>query len=66
MCICLQEAKLQKPLKKRIACALKEHEESDDKKPIKPHHKKREGQTKHYGRRICVIKANSMGADEGK
>eukprot|EP00957_Ditylum_brightwellii_P178961 13632667-Ditylum_brightwellii.AAC.1 len=46
MCVHLEEAKLQKPLKKRIAHAAREHDDLDDKKPIKPRHKKREGQTK--------------------
>eukprot|EP00957_Ditylum_brightwellii_P102925 7844386-Ditylum_brightwellii.AAC.1 len=46
VCVCLEEAELQKPLKKRIACALKNHEESDDKKPNKPRYKRRKGQTK--------------------
>eukprot|EP00957_Ditylum_brightwellii_P056815 4306392-Ditylum_brightwellii.AAC.1 len=52
MCVRLEEAKLQKPLKKRIAHAAKEHKESDDDKPIKSRHKKRKGQTQHYGRHI--------------
>eukprot|EP00957_Ditylum_brightwellii_P020518 1546872-Ditylum_brightwellii.AAC.1 len=52
VCVHLEEAELQKPLKKRIARALKDHEESDDKKHIKPRYKRREGQTKRYGRRI--------------
>eukprot|EP00957_Ditylum_brightwellii_P154989 11796423-Ditylum_brightwellii.AAC.1 len=52
MCIRLEEAELQKPLKKRIARVLKDHGEPDDKKPIKPRYKRREGQTKRYGRRI--------------
>eukprot|EP00957_Ditylum_brightwellii_P007901 598345-Ditylum_brightwellii.AAC.1 len=52
ICVRLEEAELQKPLKKRIAHAGKEHEESDDKKTIKPRHKKRKGQMKRYGRRI--------------
>eukprot|EP00957_Ditylum_brightwellii_P177305 13506571-Ditylum_brightwellii.AAC.1 len=48
----LEEAKLQKLLKKRVARASKDHEESDDEKPIKPRYKRRKGQTKRYGRRI--------------
>eukprot|EP00957_Ditylum_brightwellii_P004107 311914-Ditylum_brightwellii.AAC.1 len=52
MCVCLEEAELQKPIKKRIACAIKEHDKLDDEKKTKPHHKKCEGQTKRYGRRI--------------
>eukprot|EP00957_Ditylum_brightwellii_P093852 7146717-Ditylum_brightwellii.AAC.1 len=39
-------------LKKRIACAIKEHDKSDDEKKTKPCHKKRKGQTKRYRRRI--------------
>eukprot|EP00957_Ditylum_brightwellii_P147021 11193540-Ditylum_brightwellii.AAC.1 len=46
MCVHLEEAELQKPLRKRIACAIKEHEELDDERTTKPHHKRREGQTK--------------------
>eukprot|EP00957_Ditylum_brightwellii_P105768 8066182-Ditylum_brightwellii.AAC.1 len=48
----LEEAKLQKPLKKRVAHEIKDHEESDDEKSIKPRYNRREGQTKRYGRRI--------------
>eukprot|EP00957_Ditylum_brightwellii_P051954 3940984-Ditylum_brightwellii.AAC.1 len=57
MCARLEEAELQKLLKKRIACALKDHEESDDKKPIKPCYKRRKGQTKYYGR--CILHQQS-------
>eukprot|EP00957_Ditylum_brightwellii_P138216 10536013-Ditylum_brightwellii.AAC.1 len=46
VCVRLEEAELQKPLKKRIARAAREHDNSDDDKPIKPRHKKRKGQTK--------------------
>ena len=52
VCVCLEEAELQKPLKKRIAHAITEHDKSDDKKTTKPRHKRSKGQTKHYGRRI--------------
>eukprot|EP00957_Ditylum_brightwellii_P095736 7294300-Ditylum_brightwellii.AAC.1 len=45
VCVHLEEAKLQKPLKKRIAHALREQDKSDDEKPIKPRHKRRKGQT---------------------
>eukprot|EP00957_Ditylum_brightwellii_P166833 12698203-Ditylum_brightwellii.AAC.1 len=57
VCIHLEETKLQKPLKKRIARAIKEQDESDDKKLTKPRHKKREGQTKRYGR--CILHQQS-------
>eukprot|EP00957_Ditylum_brightwellii_P182639 13911476-Ditylum_brightwellii.AAC.1 len=46
VCVRQKEAELQKPLKKRIARAAREHENLDDEKQIKPRHKKREGQTK--------------------
>eukprot|EP00957_Ditylum_brightwellii_P156678 11925450-Ditylum_brightwellii.AAC.1 len=52
MCVRLEEAELQKPIKKRVACAAKEQEELDDDKPIKPRRKRREGQTKRYERHI--------------
>eukprot|EP00957_Ditylum_brightwellii_P051835 3931163-Ditylum_brightwellii.AAC.1 len=42
----LEEAKLQKLQKKRAVRGLKDNKESDDKKPIKPHHKRCKGQTK--------------------
>eukprot|EP00957_Ditylum_brightwellii_P178046 13561858-Ditylum_brightwellii.AAC.1 len=59
--VCLEEAELQKPLKKRVAYAAKEHEELDDDKPIKPRYKRHEGQTKHYGRRISRQQSKSHG-----
>eukprot|EP00957_Ditylum_brightwellii_P030122 2279812-Ditylum_brightwellii.AAC.1 len=61
MCVRLEEAELQNPLKKRIACALKEQDELDDKKTIKPRHKRREGQTKRYGRRILCQQSKQHG-----
>eukprot|EP00957_Ditylum_brightwellii_P003714 281959-Ditylum_brightwellii.AAC.1 len=61
MCVCLEEAELQKLLKKRIACASKDHKESDDKKPIKPRYKRRQGQTKRYGRRILRQQSKQHG-----
>eukprot|EP00957_Ditylum_brightwellii_P118659 9051152-Ditylum_brightwellii.AAC.1 len=61
VCVCLEEAELQKPLKKRVAHAAKEHKESDDDKPIKPRYKRREGQMKHYGRRILHQQSKQHG-----
>eukprot|EP00957_Ditylum_brightwellii_P132004 10065053-Ditylum_brightwellii.AAC.1 len=52
VCVRLEEAEMQKPLEKRIARAAREHQESDDEKMTKRRHKKREGQTKRYRRRI--------------
>eukprot|EP00957_Ditylum_brightwellii_P115861 8837951-Ditylum_brightwellii.AAC.1 len=52
MCVRLEEAELQKPLKKRIAHVIKEHDKLDDDKKTKLRLKKREGQTKRYGRHI--------------
>eukprot|EP00957_Ditylum_brightwellii_P137904 10513911-Ditylum_brightwellii.AAC.1 len=46
VCVRLEEAQLQKPLKKRIARAIKKHDKSDDNKKPKPRHKRRKGQTK--------------------
>eukprot|EP00957_Ditylum_brightwellii_P178371 13585673-Ditylum_brightwellii.AAC.1 len=48
VCVRLDEAEMQKLLKKRIACAIKEHDNSNDKKS-KPRHKTGQGQTKCYG-----------------
>eukprot|EP00957_Ditylum_brightwellii_P004229 321356-Ditylum_brightwellii.AAC.1 len=45
-CVRLEEAELQKLLKKRVAHVLKDHKELDDKQPIKPRYKRRKGQTK--------------------
>eukprot|EP00957_Ditylum_brightwellii_P191837 14604124-Ditylum_brightwellii.AAC.1 len=56
MCVCLEEAELQKLLKTGIACAIKEHDNLDNQKP-KSHHKRRKGQTKHYGR--CILRQQS-------
>eukprot|EP00957_Ditylum_brightwellii_P027070 2046769-Ditylum_brightwellii.AAC.1 len=64
MCVCLEEAELQKLLKNRIVRAIKEHDKSDDKKKTKPHHKKHEGQTKHYGRHILCQQSKQHGASE--
>ena len=66
VCVRLEEAELQKPLKKRIACAAKEHEESDDDKPIKPRYKRRKGQTKRYGRRILRQQSKRHGGKRMK
>eukprot|EP00957_Ditylum_brightwellii_P041635 3153429-Ditylum_brightwellii.AAC.1 len=38
---------MQKPLKKKIACAIKEHDDLDRKKP-KLHHERRHGSGKRY------------------
>eukprot|EP00957_Ditylum_brightwellii_P037632 2845632-Ditylum_brightwellii.AAC.1 len=57
VCVRLEEAELKKPLKKRVACASKDHEELDDEKLIKPRYKRRKGQTKHYGR--CILRQQS-------
>eukprot|EP00957_Ditylum_brightwellii_P055493 4205265-Ditylum_brightwellii.AAC.1 len=46
-CVCLEEAELQKPLKKKIACAIKEHNDLDGKKP-KSRHERRHGLGKRY------------------
>eukprot|EP00957_Ditylum_brightwellii_P037502 2835857-Ditylum_brightwellii.AAC.1 len=62
VCIRLEEAELQKTLKKRIACALKDHEESEDKKTIKPRYKRRKEQTKRYGRRISRHQSKQVGS----
>eukprot|EP00957_Ditylum_brightwellii_P088818 6763959-Ditylum_brightwellii.AAC.1 len=61
-----EEAELQKLFKKRIACTIKEQDKSDDEKPNKPRHKRREGQTKRYGRRILRQQSKQHGADKGK
>eukprot|EP00957_Ditylum_brightwellii_P129686 9892810-Ditylum_brightwellii.AAC.1 len=36
VCVRLEEAEVQKPLKKRIACVIKEHDKTDDKKKTNP------------------------------
>eukprot|EP00957_Ditylum_brightwellii_P125697 9581365-Ditylum_brightwellii.AAC.1 len=62
ICVRLEEAELQKPLKKKIACAIKEQNDLDGMKP-KPRHERCHGlgkchQSKHHGgnaRRIFVI-----------
>eukprot|EP00957_Ditylum_brightwellii_P186993 14241216-Ditylum_brightwellii.AAC.1 len=46
-----KEAELQKPLKKKIARAIKENDNLDNKKN-KSHHETHQGQSKCYGRRI--------------
>ena len=66
VCVSLEEAELQKPLKKRIARAAREHEDSDYEKPIKPRHKKRKGQTKRYGRRISRQQSKRHGGKRMK
>eukprot|EP00957_Ditylum_brightwellii_P189670 14437911-Ditylum_brightwellii.AAC.1 len=49
-----------------MARFLKEHEESDDKKLIKPRHKRREGQTKRYERRISRQQSKQHGVRQRK
>eukprot|EP00957_Ditylum_brightwellii_P096712 7365696-Ditylum_brightwellii.AAC.1 len=66
MCVRLEEVELQKPLKKKIACAIKEHEESDDEKMTKPRHKRREGQTNCYGRHILRQQSKHHGGRQRK
>eukprot|EP00957_Ditylum_brightwellii_P023086 1741672-Ditylum_brightwellii.AAC.1 len=66
VCVCLEEAKLQKLLKKRIARALKDHEESVDKILIKPRYKRRKGQTKRYGRCISHQQSKQVGGRQRK
>eukprot|EP00957_Ditylum_brightwellii_P173696 13224676-Ditylum_brightwellii.AAC.1 len=40
ICVRLEKAEMKKPLKKKIACAIKEHDDSDGKK-LKLRHKRR-------------------------
>eukprot|EP00957_Ditylum_brightwellii_P149099 11353101-Ditylum_brightwellii.AAC.1 len=44
MCVCLEEAELQKPLKKKIVCAMKEYDNLDGKRKCqekpKSHHER--------------------------
>eukprot|EP00957_Ditylum_brightwellii_P142169 10831719-Ditylum_brightwellii.AAC.1 len=52
MCVCLEDAELQKPLKKKIACAITEHDDLDGKrkrqeKP-KLHHERCHGLSKRH------------------
>eukprot|EP00957_Ditylum_brightwellii_P069689 5292404-Ditylum_brightwellii.AAC.1 len=48
MCVCLEEAELQKPLKKRIAYAEKEHD--------------KDGKTKHQDKpKLCHKRCHSLG-----
>eukprot|EP00957_Ditylum_brightwellii_P111470 8502263-Ditylum_brightwellii.AAC.1 len=66
MCIHLEEAELQKLLKERIACVIKEQDELDDKKKTKPCYKKRKGQTKRYKRRILRQQSKQHGGKQRK
>eukprot|EP00957_Ditylum_brightwellii_P061342 4655877-Ditylum_brightwellii.AAC.1 len=66
VCVRQEEAELQKPLKKKVTCAIKDHEESDDNKPIKPRYKRREGQTKCYGKRILRQQSKRHGSKQMK
>eukprot|EP00957_Ditylum_brightwellii_P111834 8529870-Ditylum_brightwellii.AAC.1 len=51
---------MQKPLKKKIARAIKKHDNLDDKKS-KSRHKTRQGQSKRYGRRILCQQSKHHG-----
>eukprot|EP00957_Ditylum_brightwellii_P187725 14294502-Ditylum_brightwellii.AAC.1 len=62
MCVRLEEAELQKLLKKRIACVIKEHDELDDNKKPKLHHERHKGQTKRYGRCISHQQSKHCGS----
>eukprot|EP00957_Ditylum_brightwellii_P067399 5116490-Ditylum_brightwellii.AAC.1 len=52
VCVRLEESELQKPLKKKIAHAIKEHENLDKRRKLlkkpKLHHKRRHGSGKHH------------------
>eukprot|EP00957_Ditylum_brightwellii_P041268 3124461-Ditylum_brightwellii.AAC.1 len=54
------------PLKKRIAHAIKEHDELDDDQKPKWCHKRCKGQTKHYGRRILRQQSKQHGGKQRK
>eukprot|EP00957_Ditylum_brightwellii_P173401 13202993-Ditylum_brightwellii.AAC.1 len=49
-----------------IACAIKEHEKSDDKQKPKPHHKRRKGQTNRYGRYVLRQQSKQHGGKQRK
>eukprot|EP00957_Ditylum_brightwellii_P091883 6996064-Ditylum_brightwellii.AAC.1 len=55
VCVCLEEAEPQKPFRRKIPCARKEHDNNrKEKRQIKPksHHKRRHGLGKcHQGKR---------------
>eukprot|EP00957_Ditylum_brightwellii_P154947 11793956-Ditylum_brightwellii.AAC.1 len=65
MSVRLEEVDLQKPLKKRIDCAINEHDDSDDKK-TKSCHKTRHRQNKRYGRRILHQQSKHHGGKQKK
>eukprot|EP00957_Ditylum_brightwellii_P129444 9874743-Ditylum_brightwellii.AAC.1 len=65
VCVRLEEAELQKPLKKKTARAIKEHDNLDDKKS-KLCHKTRQGQSKRYGRRILRLQSKQHGGKHRK
>eukprot|EP00957_Ditylum_brightwellii_P130593 9961692-Ditylum_brightwellii.AAC.1 len=60
VCIRLEAAELQKPLKKKIAHAIKEHDDLDNKKS-KSRHETRQGQSKHYRRLILHQQSKHYG-----
>eukprot|EP00957_Ditylum_brightwellii_P181431 13820496-Ditylum_brightwellii.AAC.1 len=65
VCVCLEEAELQKPLKKKIARAIKEHDNSDKKKS-KSRHETCQGQSKRYGKRILQQQSKHHGGKHKK
>eukprot|EP00957_Ditylum_brightwellii_P018728 1406845-Ditylum_brightwellii.AAC.1 len=65
ICVCLEEAELQKLLKKKIARVIKEHDDLDNKKS-KLRHKTRQGQSKCYGRRILCQQSKHHGGKRRK
>eukprot|EP00957_Ditylum_brightwellii_P080279 6106010-Ditylum_brightwellii.AAC.1 len=65
VCVHLEEAELQKLLKKRIAPVIKEHDNLDDQKP-KSRHKRCKGQTKRYGRCILCQQSKQHGGKQRK
>eukprot|EP00957_Ditylum_brightwellii_P090807 6914687-Ditylum_brightwellii.AAC.1 len=65
MYVRLEEAELQKPLKKKIACAIKEHDDLENKK-TKSRHETCQGQSKCYGRCILRQQSKQLGDGTGK
>eukprot|EP00957_Ditylum_brightwellii_P041909 3174290-Ditylum_brightwellii.AAC.1 len=65
ICIRLEEAELQKPLKKKIARVIKEYDDLDDKKS-KLHHKTHQGQSKCYERHILHQQSKHHGGKHRK
>eukprot|EP00957_Ditylum_brightwellii_P133636 10188767-Ditylum_brightwellii.AAC.1 len=65
ICMCLEEAELQKPLKKKIVRAIKEHDNLDNRNPsrVTRHVRVRASVT---GSVFCVSKANTMEENKGR